>query len=79
LKSNVEFRVLEDKEDLTEIKNIASEATRKGFQRAKKIAHEIVIVQNGRLVRKRSGKPNEFISKLEERQVIVGQTTPLEF
>lgn len=79
LKSDVEFRVLEDKEDLTEIRNIASQATRKGFERAKKIAHEIVIVQNGKLVRKRSGKPNEIISKLEERQVVVGQTTSLEF
>ncbi|PTB96675.1 hypothetical protein C9994_06210 [Marivirga lumbricoides] len=78
-KEYVEFRILEDKEDLTEIRDLASQATSKGFARAKKVAHEIVMAQNGKIVRKRPGKPNQIILKLEERKVQVGQTMPLEF
>jgi len=78
-KGYIEFRVLEDKEDLSELRTLASKATSKGFTRAKKVAHEIVIAQNGKIVRKRPGKPNQIISKIEERTVQVGKTTPLEF
>ncbi|MAY86298.1 MAG: hypothetical protein CML02_06220 [Pseudooceanicola sp.] len=72
-----ELRTVEDKNDLSFLGWIAAEGTKKGFERAKKVANEIIIVQNGKLIRKRPGKPNEVISKLKERQVEVGQTTSL--
>jgi hypothetical protein len=73
----IKFRFVEDTEDLSTLKRITSEATKKGFERAKKVAHEIIIAQNGNLIRKRPGKPNEIISKLEERIVEIGKTTSL--
>jgi len=72
-----DFRLIEDKNDLSLLEKIAAEGTKKGFERAKKVAHEIIFVQNGKLIRKRPGKPNQVISKLEERQVVVGKTTSL--
>lgn len=75
-KTEVEFRI-EDRDDLSLLGQIAAEGTKKGFERAKKVAHEIIIVQNGKLIRKRPGKPNQVISKLEGRKVIVGKTTVL--
>lgn len=71
------FKAIEDKEDLSLLGWIAAQGTRKGFERAKKVAHEIIIVQNGKLIRKRPGKPNQVISKSEERRVVVGKTTTL--
>lgn len=76
-KTIAEFRIIEDKNDLSLLGRIAAEGTRKGFERAKKVANEIIFVQNGKLIRKRPGKPNEFISKFEERQVQIGETTSL--
>lgn len=71
------FGIIEDTKDLSELGHIAAEATKKGFIRAKRVAHEIIIVQNGKLIRKRPGKPNQIISKMEERQVVVGKITDL--
>lgn len=76
-KATDEFRIIEDKNDLSLLGRIAAEGTKKGFERAKKVANEIIIIQNGKLIRKRPGKPNEVISKFEERQVEVGKTTSL--
>tara|TARA_Y100001968_G_scaffold190023_1_gene174155 strand:- start:973 stop:1275 length:303 start_codon:yes stop_codon:yes gene_type:complete len=77
-KAVAEFRVIEDRNDLSLLEWIAAQGTKKGFERAKKVAHEMIIVQNGKLIRKRPGKPNQVISKLEEeRQVVVGKTTSL--
>lgn len=76
-KSVAEFRIIEDRKDLSLLASIAAQGTKKGFEKAKKIAHEIVIVQNGKLIRKRPGKPNELISKLEERRVEIGKTISL--
>ena len=76
-KALVELRIVEDRNDLSLLGLIAAEGTKKGFERAKKVAHEIIIAQNGKLIRKRPGKPNQVISILEERQVVVGKTTAL--
>ncbi|GAA3637383.1 hypothetical protein [Flavivirga jejuensis] len=76
-KAAVELRIVEDRKDLSLLGRIAAEGTKKGFERAKKVAHEIIIVQNGKLIRKRPGKPNQVISKLEERRVKIGKTTSL--
>lgn len=73
----VEFRIIEDKRDLSLLSWIAAKGTKKGFERAKRIANEVIIVQNGKLIRKRSGKPYQVISKIEERRVVVGKTTSL--
>ncbi|MDT0649081.1 hypothetical protein [Autumnicola edwardsiae] len=72
----VKFRTVEDR-DFSLLGKIAAEGTKKGFERAKKVAHEIVIVQNGKLIRKKPGKPNQIISKIEERQVEIGKTISL--
>ncbi len=75
----VELITLEDRDDLSTLEWIVAEGTKKGFERAKKVSSEtdIILLQNGKLIRKRQGKPNEILSKIEERQVEIGQTTSI--
>lgn len=73
-KATAEFGAIEDKNDLSLIEKIAAEGTKKGFERAKRVSSEILIVRNGKLIRKRPGKPNQIISEQEERKVEIGKT-----
>lgn len=73
----VRYRKIEDDNDLTSLNQIAATGTRNGFIRAQKVSKEMVIVQQGKLVRKVGDVVNEVISNLEGRRVKIGEKTTI--
>ena len=77
IKEEDSFVKIEDNNDLSQLEQIVTQGTRTAFKKANKVAKEMVFAKNGELVRKKSGEAYTVISKLEERQVKIGQKTSL--
>lgn len=67
------FDAIEDSNDLSQLEQIAAQATRKAFKKANKIAPEMVFAKDGNLIRKKLDKTHTVVAKLKERKVEVGQ------
>ncbi len=72
LKTN-NLQAIEDKNGFSKLASIASEATKKGYERVKKNSNKIVLVEKGAVVIKRNQKAIKIISNLNERTVKVGK------
>lgn len=72
-----DYDILEDGEDLFFLEQAAARATKKAFEKAKNSSAEILVVENGKLIRKKSGQPDQIISEHKERKVEVGKTISL--
>ena len=73
IKSHQNLQNIEDDDGFSTIASIAAKATEKGYERAKKTAEEIILVEEGSVVLKKNHKSVKVISKLKERVVKIGK------
>jgi len=67
-----DYHSKDDKNGFWKLAHIAAEATKRGYERAKKSSREIILVEKGSVVVKKNEKSIKVISKLNERAVEVG-------